>query len=405
MMTDIIYDEVIIGAGIAGLYWCYKTKPVNYIILEKDNRIGGRIYNVMWNNHQISLGGGIIKANNEFTKKLTQELNLELIRSKSQYYMNDFDKTEDHFHEKNKLLTKYLKKKYYDNQIEIKNQKLNWNEFLNIYVNIKIRTIINSHSLYKSYDNADIESVLNNEIEELLRTRTFETYYIKQNGYTDLLNALKKIIPETNIRLNQNVINITQDNELYIIQTNTNIFQTKKIILATETKTNIIFNLNPQNKINLENLYKMTNNSNYIRIYSYHKNRHNLKMSHKTSGLPGKVIYINENILMCCYTEEDDANKLNDLLEKNTPEEQIQIIYNLLLKCNINVTKPDDIIYKYWKTGIHYNTIDYDINKKYELLQNLKENNIIVIGESISDTHGWVDSALESVENIFKIFI
>ena len=31
----------------------------------------------------------------------------------------------------------------------------------------------------------------------------------------------------------------------------------------------------------------------------------------------GKVIYINPNVLMCCYTEENQAVQLNDLLNKN----------------------------------------------------------------------------------------
>ena len=40
------YDEIKIGSGFAGLYWCYKNKPEKFIILEKSDRIGGRIYNI-----------------------------------------------------------------------------------------------------------------------------------------------------------------------------------------------------------------------------------------------------------------------------------------------------------------------------------------------------------------------
>jgi cation diffusion facilitator CzcD-associated flavoprotein CzcO len=36
---EFVYDEIIIGCGFAGLYWCYKTKPKNFIILEKSDRI------------------------------------------------------------------------------------------------------------------------------------------------------------------------------------------------------------------------------------------------------------------------------------------------------------------------------------------------------------------------------
>ena len=69
-----IYDEIIIGAGISGLYWCYKTKPSTFIILEKSDRIGGRVYNIDWNSNQISLGGGVIKSTNTCMLNLCNEL-------------------------------------------------------------------------------------------------------------------------------------------------------------------------------------------------------------------------------------------------------------------------------------------------------------------------------------------
>jgi monoamine oxidase len=74
-----ICDEIIIGAGIAGLYWASKTKPKNYLVLQKSNRIGGRIYNIEWNGSQISLGGGIIKASNNYTIGLVNEFGFDLV--------------------------------------------------------------------------------------------------------------------------------------------------------------------------------------------------------------------------------------------------------------------------------------------------------------------------------------
>lgn len=107
---------------------------------------------------------------------------------------------------------------------------------------------------------------------------------------------------------------------------------------------------------------------------------------------------------MCCYTESSQALDLNNLLIKNSKQEQIEIIYKLLNKCLIPIkTKPDDIICKFWKTGIHYNTIDYNKEQKIETQKELKKSNIIVIGESVSDTHGWVNSALESVDFILEL--
>ena len=52
---------------------------------------------------------------------------------------------------------------------------------------------------------------------------------------------------------------------------------------------------------------------------------HGLECSYRTSGLPGKVIMINKNILMCCYTEDSEAIKLYNLLNKNDKSNQIEI--------------------------------------------------------------------------------
>lgn len=72
------------------------------------------------------------------------------------------------------------------------------------------------------------------EIDELLRTQDFKIYYIKKQGYTELLNKLVDYIGIKNIQLNINVSQIIQtDNLFQIITSDNKIFTSKKIILAT----------------------------------------------------------------------------------------------------------------------------------------------------------------------------
>jgi hypothetical protein len=442
-----IYDEIVIGAGIAGLYWIYKTKPSNYLVLEKSNRIGGRIYNINWNGSQISLGGGIIKSSNDYIINLANEFGLNLSDSISKYEMIDWvednEKKSNNQNEANKLnkpnesnkpneanfytlntnIIKYLKKIYQSNKNEIDNNKINFEEFLDLYVELKISQLIKLNFLYKTYFNADVYSVLYDEIDELLRTQDFHYKYITNGGYTLILDKLieivgkKNIITNTNvieinknndvieINKNNDVIEINKNNDVFEIITNSNIiYRTKKIILATESTNGIIWNLSNQTISNkITELYKLVSGSNYIRIYSYHKDSHGLKYSYKTSGLAGKVILINDKILMCSYTEEQDSIKLKKLLENKTKSTQLEIIYKLLNKSNIPITKPDDIIIKFWNSGVHYNNPGYNKDIKKSFISELKKENIIVIGECISDSHGWVNSALESVEFVLNL--
>ena len=55
-----IYDYIVIGAGIAGITYSYTNKSDNFVILERNDYIGGRILNISWHDEQISLGGGVI---------------------------------------------------------------------------------------------------------------------------------------------------------------------------------------------------------------------------------------------------------------------------------------------------------------------------------------------------------
>ncbi len=409
-----IWDEIVIGAGMAGLYWIYKTKPKNYLVLEKSDRIGGRVYNVEWNGNQISLGGGIIKNTNSHTVKLSEELGFELGEGVSKYEMIDWDKSvqsksitnEDNFYEMNKNIIKYLKKIFNLNKQEIINNQLNFEEFLNLYVDLELVQIIKSNVLYHSYFKADIESILYGEIYELLRIEDFKIKFIKDGGYTKLLNKLVEIVGIQNIKTNQNVITIIKqsNSEIYEIKTDSNdTYRTKKIILAIETNNSIKFKLDNSEITNkISKVYSMTSGSKYIRVYSYHKSGHGLKFSYKTCGLPGKVIIINDNILMCCYTEDSDAVKLNQLLSTKSKNEQAEIIFKLLNKCQIPITKPDDVIIKFWNIGVHYNNPSYDKEKKHQLIKGLVRENVIIIGECVSDSHGWVNAALESVNFILN---
>jgi hypothetical protein len=410
-MNQHIYDEIIIGAGMAGLYWVYKTKPSNFIMLEKSDRIGGRVFNIDWHENQISLGGGVIKKSNVYTICLAKELGFELGESISKYHMIDLVSkisninipNEDNFYESNKVIIKYLKKKYNQNKKFIESKKISFEEFLDLYLQLDVSKEIKSYILYQTYWDADVKSVLYDEMDELLRTEDFYIKFIKQKGYTGLLNKLVEIVNKKNILTNQQVIEISKEsNNKFRVQTDKKLFCAKKIILATESKTNIKFNISPQINNMLSDLYSMIYGSNYIRIYSYHgePDGHGLTCSYRTSGLPGKVILINKNILMCCYTEGLEALKLYNLLNKLDKNEQVEIIHKLLTNSNINVPKPDDIIIHFWESGVHYNCPGYSKEEKENLIINLASQNIICIGECVANSHGWVNSAFESVEFI-----
>jgi hypothetical protein len=403
-MSD-IYDYIVIGAGIAGLTYAYRNKSNNFIILEKNDYIGGRIKNIKWNDSFISLGGGVFLPSHSYVLDLCREFNIETKDYTSIYHLNDLkgDTPNNPLYYKDfEIIYKSLVKKYYKHEKKIKEQKLNFTQFLELYFDYSIYEIIINNSLYSTNFNADPGLFLENEfLYDCLRIKDDKMMFIKsnsetENGYDLIINNIIKNIGINNIKINTNVSLINFKDNLYEIISNNQSFLTKKLVLATDIKSNIKFNLPNQIICILNKLYKNIGYEPYIRIYSYHRDGHNLKNSCKTRGIIGKTIIMNKNILMICYNESYYATNLNNLLNNKSKENQIEILYKLFKNHNLEITKPDDIYIQYWEVGMHYSKPGFSIDEDLGLLKN--NHNLEVIGELVAKSHGWVNSALSSIK-------
>ncbi len=396
------YESIIIGAGFAGLYFAHKFKLKNFIILEKENRVGGRVYNIKWNNELINLGGGIVRPYDKNTINLLNEFGLETLKKSNKFYYIDLegpDPNEELYYEPNKIIIGYFKKLFEQNRDQIKKLKLTFRQFLYEYFEYHIAEIIISNFLYLSHLESDVETILEERIYQMMRIRPFTYLYIEPNGYTSLLNKLVESVGESNIKLETSVIEITKSDNKYIIKCEGDITYTcDKLVLATEK--------NPKIKINfpeVNNLYEMFGTCQYFRSYGYFKSEHGVSNQIKTQGLPGKILVFSKNILMTSYTENTNASVIKQFFENKKKEDQITIISNLLTNCGLKINKPDDFIYKYWDVGTHYPKPNFNFDLMKNAITKLaKEENIYLVGEIFSDCHGWVNCAFESVDRLYE---
>jgi len=89
MMT---LDHIIIGAGISGLYTAIsleKKNISNFLILEKNCNIGGRIKTFAINNNKVSMGAGVGRTKDKVLISLLDEVNVQYSSGISNFYYSD----------------------------------------------------------------------------------------------------------------------------------------------------------------------------------------------------------------------------------------------------------------------------------------------------------------------------
>ena len=431
------YDTIIIGAGIAGLYAAYKIKKQdphhNLIILERENHIGGRMGTVNFHGTQIAIGAGVgRKRKDKLLQKLLQELRIPTHEFKtSTNYAETLEPCDV------KRTFEYLKETY-EKQKPPKN--INFQEFAT--------KILGKHQ-YEHF----ITCAGYTDYENEAASNTFTHYGFNDNyqqswtaigiPWQKLLQSLQNYIGRTHIHTNQTVTKIQQINDkgsfasarvetpnmsltgvvwsearsdsttnsegcvaprrVWQVKTNNSEkYQTTRLIVATTIDT--VHRLIPESK-NPTNSLSTIKGQPFLRIYGKFTPESNKIIQQyvtTTTIVPGpihKLIPINtkQGIYMIVYTDNKGAKFLKKYTA-NTPQNRESLCK--YLQEALGITQPlvlEDIRSFYWPIGTHY----YTQNNQENIPQNPKPN-LFIIGEMISHNQGWVEGALESVNNIHQ---
>jgi len=391
-----IYDYIIVGCGISGLYSAFLlNKNYKIIVLEKNNYIGGRILETQFHNTTIKLGAGIAQEKSSNVINLLKKLNIKYkIVSSNKTIVGkniNFDINQAIILIKNKF--NELKK---EKNPDI--YKLTVGQFLEKYFDRKFKLNYIKYSGYNDYINSDITYHIKYYTIDDHSTKYKNNVYL---SWEDLINKLKRKI---NIKLNTDVTNILCKDNIYCVFTKNKIYYSKKIIFALPINplVHLIKNLNTGINYN-----KYIGVIKYMRIYTYHKNGHNF--ANKNIGNYNilidknplqKIIIISDKILMAVYCDSKNALYWNQM---NDNELKKKLLY-WLKKIEINTTEIDDVICKFWDEAVHFYKPNNNIKKTLKKLQNPIKN-VYVVGEVVSLRHGWVEGAIQSVDAIYNKII
>ena len=401
------YDIIIIGGGISGLYTAYNIQKMSpetsFIILEQNPKknIGGRIHNEFFYGSEVVTGAGIGRKHKDF--KLIQLL-YELNISYSEFPVKiDYAQTFEHLDVLS--VAKYLRYEY-----KKTNPTGTFKRFATKLLGSKMYEQFIVSAGYRDYELEDIYETLYN-------------YGLDDNvgGWTGLSISWSKMIESLcnkigmqNIRSSTKVIGISSPETIesnFQIETEKGIIYTcNKIVLATTIAgiRELIPSSNSKNSI-----YQQIRGQPFLRVYgkfskdSIEIMKQYVKTTTVVPSLLYKIIPINPDagIYMIAYTDNIGAIKLIEH-SKNTKENRD--FYRELVESSLGITKNTikciAISEHYWSIGTHYYTPlkGYKNRKEFIKIAQHPMENMLIVGEMISQNQGWTQGALESVDAVIS---
>lgn len=387
------HRNIIIGAGFAGLYLASKLKELgkSYYIFEKNDYIGGRALWREFHDTKVTMGAGVIRSHDVHIITLCKKYNLELIKSTSAPSLHpdinvdprDLPKMTDQI--KNTFDMMY--EKYLDRL-----RLMTMDEFLLTCFDAEFNRKFRAACVYNDFFSASVIETMKFYPYEDLLPRVSDIYMIK-GGWAELINALSKELRQSRIKLNCDIKQIDFQANM-IIDCNDEIYTYDNLYICSDIS---IKSLKLNLPFELAKTLDSISSVDFIRIYSYHQENHGVKKMIITPGILHKLIPINNNILMIAYADNTRATYLNRALTNaSDPIELINDYYTETInKLDVPVTLASDITCKYWRHGIHY-------YKPHDTELHLSYGNIHLIGEFVSNNQGWVEGAIESVDNFIS---
>jgi hypothetical protein len=406
-----IYDIIIVGAGISGLYSAYNIQKISpktsFVILESNKRewIGGRIGTKKFYGVDVVVGAGVGRKYKDYLlTQLLDELHVPFhdCPPKMNYTFTNVDI--------NKIIT-FLRKKYKESNY---GHFETFKTFATHYLGEKIYKEFLVSAGYTDYENADVYETL---YKYGMDDNTYKWTALKV-PWNILVDKIVDKIGSKNIKPSNGVVSISNgkdenNNCLFELKTDKNvIYHCRKVIVATRISTlrKIVPGASDKNSI-----YQQIQGQPFLRLYAKFpkKSADIMKklVPHYTivTGPLQKIIPMDKTkgVYMIAYSDNASAEYLKKYKD-NTPEncaffsELLEKTFGLE-KNTLTITALSDY---YWPIGTHY----YKPLEKGSILTRNKFIKIaqhpmpgmLVVGELVSRRQGWVEGALESVDAVLN---
>lgn len=397
-----IYDIIIVGSGMGGLYSAYNIKKMSpdttFLILEKYKKqwIGGRTSNEMFYGTEIVTGAGIGRKKDKLLNKLLDELDIKI----DEFTVNP------HY---SKLITpldikkvmNYLRSEY----TKYRGPSTTFKAFAqNVLGEKEYKNFVNTVG-YTDYEKEDAYETLHSYgMEDNICC--LKAFYVP---WKKMVLDLASKIGESHFKFSNNVSKVTklEDSQCrFLVETDNGVnYMCNKVIIAT-TITGI-------RTLLPKHIYNDIEGQPFLRLYGKFSKQSIPIMKEYIKGytcLPGplqKIIPMNpdKGVYMIAYNDNNNALALKNNLE-NTEENRT--LYCELLEKSIGI--PNGSLHLlaikdyYWPIGTHYykplNKKLYEDRDEFIDIAQHPEKGILVVGEVVSKNQGWTEGALQSVKSV-----
>ena len=401
------FDIVIVGGGISGLFIAYKLceTNLNILLIEKDDRLGGRIHTIYKDGYNYECGAARFNQNHTKLISLIHDLDLEenIIKLPS----NTDNKCREYKTDQ-KLNIQYLftiLKNAYKKYSNTFLQNITFFQLLVDVFDFETAEFIQDSFGYDSeFIHLNADAAMKMFKDDLF---TNNNYYMLKNGLSEIIQSMECYLSfYDNIKIikNNSLINIFDDKIITTIDT----YYFKNLVLAIPQ-----INLKKLDAFKDSKIINTVKPINLLRIYAKYPKRdgkiwfQNINRT-TTNNYIRQIIPINKEkgLIMISYVDSIYA-EMWSALYNNGKDALIKSLHNEIKKLfNITPPNPSDLFVHYWGNetpGVHMWKLGVDLNETYQkILQPDNKKNIFICGEAFSKKQCWIEGALETCYDVIK---
>jgi len=411
-----LYDIIIVGAGIAGLRTAIEAKRINknlkILILEKYKKEGGRIDTVHTTvNHrkiQFEAGAGRISEKHTTLLKLIRHYGLHVHKMSDETGWRKYGTSETMPNNFNELWTD-LCKQFDQLPAEIKRKKTLRD------LAIEVLGVDLAKQMLDTYGyRAEVE-VFNAEAAIDLFTSINEGFLYLVEGFSHLIEKMVADITKQHVEIKHNIavnrIDILKSGHYQVAaitkQNKYHTYEAKRVVLAVHRNAlERIYPFSPEHP-----LMKATVMEPLMRIYSVYKDASWFpKTKVVTDSALRYIIPINQEkgLIMSSYLDARDIELWRDLWLKTRHDDLVNKIHNetCALFPEKDIEKPIYVSPQLWADGCTYWLQDIDYKHLSEqALQPYPTTHpkMHIVGESFSLKQQWIEGALEHADSLIAL--